>query len=220
MLQLASASIGDLALRDTKVIGDFTAGDHQITFLFKSSSGARGTKQQMDVPFTRIASFAPAAALVHTGDGTRFEITTFGASGDTVRRLVVDGFDERVTAELRLAHREYRVGRMRGSLREAFDSVLSQPMIYRSERPAYKRLIVDRGGRLWTCDYDLAIGDEKSWRVFDVDGSYLGSVSMPPQLHIIEIGNDYVLASRQQRDDMGTYSEVLDFALVARSRDP
>jgi hypothetical protein len=77
--------------------------------------------------------------------------------------------------------------------------------------PAYAQL-VDNDRNLWvsdaSLDWYLAQGFSRvpagpvAWRVFDRDGRWLGSVTMPPRFRPMDIGSDYVLGLWRDADDV------------------
>jgi hypothetical protein len=61
-------------------------------------------------------------------------------------------------------------------------------------------MLVDALGNLWVSDARVSSEDQQNWTVFDRNGRLLGTVSMPPELVVSEIGADYVIG--HQMDDL------------------
>ncbi len=59
--------------------------------------------------------------------------------------------------------------------------------------PVFSRLLVDEVGFLWAELYRFDIRAPVRWLVFSPDGEGLGSVDMPPELEVWQIGRDFVL---------------------------
>ena len=59
--------------------------------------------------------------------------------------------------------------------------------------PVFSRLLVDEVGLLWAELYRFDIHAPVRWLVFGPDGEGLGSVDVPPDLEVLQIGRDYVL---------------------------
>ena len=59
--------------------------------------------------------------------------------------------------------------------------------------PAFSRLLVDEVGWLWAELYRFDVRAPKTWLVFDPNGEGHGSVDMPPDLDVRQIGRDFVL---------------------------
>jgi hypothetical protein len=71
---------------------------------------------------------------------------------------------------------------------------------YADYLPAYSALRLDSEGNLWAEDYRIHTQSQSDWTVFDSTGRWLGTVSMPDGLQVLEIGRDYVLGLR--KDDL------------------
>ena len=59
--------------------------------------------------------------------------------------------------------------------------------------PVFSRLMVDETGWLWAELYRFQVRAPVRWLVFAPDGEGLGSVDMPPDLDVRQIGRDFVL---------------------------
>ena len=73
--------------------------------------------------------------------------------------------------------------------------------------PVFSRLLVDEVGWLWAELHRFDIRQPVRWLVFGPTGEGLGSVDMPPDLEIWQIGRDFVL---------GVWEDELDVAYVRR----
>lgn len=60
-------------------------------------------------------------------------------------------------------------------------------------KPVFSRLLIDDAGWLWAELYRFEVGAPVRWLVFDPRGEGVGSVDMPPELHLWQIGQDFVL---------------------------
>lgn len=77
--------------------------------------------------------------------------------------------------------------------------------------PFYQAAHLDRAGHLWVRNFAAPGEDDTSWSVFDQEGRFLGDVSMPVDLLVKEIGEDYVLGI--WRDDLDVeYVHVYELA--------
>jgi hypothetical protein len=73
---------------------------------------------------------------------------------------------------------------------------------YPNTFPAISNLIVDREDDLWVEHYPAGSDPTpNTWSIFAPDGRWLGDITMPPGLEILEIGRDYVLGV--WRDEQG-----------------
>jgi hypothetical protein len=69
--------------------------------------------------------------------------------------------------------------------------------------PTYEQLLVDRRGNVWMAEYRV-LEEAHVWQVFDPEGHWLGSVTLPDGGRISEIGEDYVLGVWRDEMDVET----------------
>jgi hypothetical protein len=73
-------------------------------------------------------------------------------------------------------------------------------------------LIVDVDGSVWVAQYvpSAAISSTpREWFVFDSAGEWLGTIPLPPNFDLYEVGSDYLLG--RSRDEAGVETiQVLD----------
>jgi 6-bladed beta-propeller protein len=83
--------------------------------------------------------------------------------------------------------------------RDVARRMLHQAATMPEHLPAYSGLFADPDGNLWV---EISIpGDSTTWlRGFGGDGRVLGDVRLPIELHVFEIGRDYVLGSYDAAD--------------------
>ena len=55
-------------------------------------------------------------------------------------------------------------------------------------------------GSVWVSEYRRPGDEQPRWKIFNVEGVYLGVVETPPRFYIFEIGSDYLLG--RWRDDL------------------
>ena len=60
-------------------------------------------------------------------------------------------------------------------------------------KPVFSRLLIDDAGWLWAELYRFEVLAPVRWLVFSPNGEGVGSVDMPPDLHLWQIGQDFVL---------------------------
>ena len=72
-----------------------------------------------------------------------------------------------------------------------------------STMPAYAPDIsLDVDGNLWVREYTGPGQARAPWSVFTESGRFLGTVDMPAGLSVLDIGGDYVLGLRRDKDDV------------------
>jgi hypothetical protein len=64
---------------------------------------------------------------------------------------------------------------------------------YPEVAPRYDRLMVDSEGYIWVGRYILPAETVRSWDIFSATGERLGRMDTPAQVHVEEIGKDYLL---------------------------
>lgn len=136
------------------------------------------------------------------GNGERPEVEVHGPGG-TLR--LVRWPDERpeVTPEDIAAERQARLDWIRtlppdqAAERRRTLEALPDPDRF----PAHGSLRTDAHGSLWVQEYPVPTGGADRWRVFDPSGILLGTVALPKDLRVLEIGDDDLLALH--RDDLG-----------------
>ncbi|MFO8173409.1 MAG: HTH domain-containing protein [Longimicrobiales bacterium] len=141
-------------------------------------------------PFARGFSVAPGSDSWYYGSTEAFEIEAYSRAGELERLIRRDVPAQPVTSQ----HLEA----WQHETREAFRWV---PAVFREWHanlppretlPAYGDFIVDEDDHLWVAEYSPE-DQPVTWSVFDPDGSFLGSVEVPPGGTITQIGSDFVL---------------------------
>lgn len=59
--------------------------------------------------------------------------------------------------------------------------------------PPVSAMVADVGGNVWVQPHPRAASPNPAWRVYRGDGVWLCTVVLPPYVHVLEIGDDYVL---------------------------
>jgi hypothetical protein len=152
------------------------------------------------------SSTATGEDVLYYGYGPAFEIQTIGFDGSqraSIRRAyqpipITDADLEAFKAEMRAALPEER--------HPAVERIFDEQDVP-ATMPSFRRMEVDALGHLWVLEYDEArpifnpfpgaptrAADRASrWSVFDEEHSFLGTVAVPPELRITQIGRDFVL---------------------------
>lgn len=69
------------------------------------------------------------------------------------------------------------------------------PSRRRNAARRYSALVLDTRANLWVEHFRLPDAVEPAeWSVFDQTGRWLGVVDLPPDLDVLEIGEDYLIA--------------------------
>ena len=146
-------------------------------------------------PFDRSAFDFLWGDLVVITTNDRYEIRAYRPDG-SLARIIRRAHEAR--APTRGDLRDY-VARQDPDRPEALDAVGDMPLV--EAFPAFASVRVDRLGYLWVREYRLPGEQHRLWTVFDPEGRVLGLVEMPGSFSVEEIGEDYILGTRD--DELG-----------------
>lgn len=136
------------------------------------------------------------------GDASAPEIEVHGLDGSLrlvrwePRNLTVDLADAEAARQARIEWIESRISPPRQTVQLRAQQAVPEP----TEYPPYLGFLADTEGNLWVQEYPRPTADSAVWLVFDPDGRELGTVTLPKDLRIFEIGGDYLLTLF--RDDL------------------
>jgi hypothetical protein len=141
-----------------------------------------------DFTFARTVNAFPQGGSIYAGDGRANEFGVYSMTGKLLR--IVRWKDELLPITREMAEKS--------GPRPAAGSGASMPAIpprpAGSTLPAYRRIQVDAGGRVWIEDYRTG-RDVAGWTVFDPSGLLLGRVDVPKlgeYLELVSVGRDQV----------------------------
>jgi hypothetical protein len=168
------------------------------------------------LPFTGSVSYGGALGVASgdlyvfaPADAHRLEVY----DGAGALRTVIDGVVEptRVSDiyDDFLAHIDNWMRPLDPARARSFLGVLREDLPLLEHVPAYQALHVDALGHIWAerfhrvanQDYTLPGARPGIHDVFDPDGIWLGTIELPPDLGVLEIGDDYLLG--RDRDALG-----------------
>ena len=145
------------------------------------------------------------ASVLDTHDGRLFvgssdhmQIEELNSAGDTVRILRIPDFPLALTAEQVEAERDARLDIPlppgATSLPPFFVQAI-EDMPSPATRPAYAAMLVDPTGAVWLRPFrgTSEDGGPEHWLVLGPDGAWLGSVEIPEDFRVMEIGVDEIL---------------------------
>jgi hypothetical protein len=140
--------------------------------------------------------------LVYVGDGTSLEYHILGEDGAVRRVARIPGYDLEVSESVRDSMRAAMLQQeMPPFLRPTQEAMANS---IPTRRPAYSGLLVDPNGFVWLAEYGASpvfSPEPRPWLVFDPRGAWLGTVDLPPNFDLFEVGEDYVLG--RARDELG-----------------
>lgn len=147
-------------------------------------------------PFSRRSFRFAWGDLVVIATNDRYEIRAYRPDGSLAR---IVRRDHEVRAPTRGDLRD-AVARQNPDRPEALDAVGDMPLV--EAFPAFASVLVDRLGYLWIEEYRLPGDTRRLWTVFDPEGRALGLVEMPGSFRVREIGEDYILGTRDDELDI------------------
>jgi len=147
-------------------------------------------------PFRRSSFEFTWGDLVVITTNDRYEIRAYRPDGSLAR---IVRRDHEVRAPTRGDLRD-AVARQNPDRPEALDAVGDMPLV--EAFPAFASVHVDRLGYLWVREYRLPGERHRLWTVFDPEGRVLGLIEMPGSFSVEEIGEDYILGTRQDELDI------------------
>jgi hypothetical protein len=87
-------------------------------------------------------------------------------------------------------------------------------LVFPDYLPVYETLLPDSEGFLWVKPYTPQWERGGDWWVFDSSGRWLGSIPVPDSLTLLDVGEDYILGTVRDEQDV---ERVLMFSLDRRS---
>jgi len=144
------------------------------------------------VPFARTAQLAVTSDRIVTGNGSRYELAVYTPDGVLTalyRRTLplVKLTDARVRA-----YRDSIVALYPEQRRPALRRGLEAAPVPEYE-PAFSELLVDALENVWVRRTGEHPPGKSPWDVFDTEGRFLGTVGVPADLRVAQIGEDFVL---------------------------
>lgn len=153
--------------------------------------GGTRSATRRPAPFARETFVAVRGSRLWVADNERYEVRVYSAGGRLARIIRRIAPATPVSDSARQAIRDDFVRRARSTYGADSALRIAERLPFPSTLPAFAGLLVGRGGETWLRHGDP--GHESTWTVFDRDGRLLGDVSLPPDLDVLEIGDDYVL---------------------------
>lgn len=172
-----------------------------------TSEGGRGLRIEA-LPFGRRTVMALSGDDLYVGTGEDAGIRLVGRDGAMSEVLRVPAARKQVTgADIDAYWKNLvDVGERRGA--RSGDVRPGGNIPYPDELPPYVALNADRAGRLW-------IGESRrprewehpaTWWVYSPDGRLTATIQLPPRLHVLDIGEDWLLARERDRAERETVS--------------
>jgi hypothetical protein len=183
-------------------------GRQRISVQLRSSSIETVVLPRVETMFAIVPSVATDEMHFYFVDGGSYELTEFDTAGALQRVIRVSQAPFPVTPQ--------DIARWRDSTpQESWTPFLAEHAP--KTMPALRRVLSDHAGRMWVEEFPHPTARTAIWTAFTPDGSRLGSVRVPIDLHVLEWGRDYLLASRL-RADATEDAELFDLSVVGARR--
>jgi len=164
-------------------------------------TGPGGRFERRGRPFGRESAFAAAGDRFYAADNERYEIRAYSMTGQVMQIVRKQSAQPPITdADVRAFEDSILRGSSeldRHQLLILLDRLPPHPETY----PAFAaELHVDADLHLWVRESTPRGTQESVWSVFSSEGELLGSVGLPVQVRLLDLGIDYLLVLR--RDDL------------------
>ncbi|MBB4635185.1 hypothetical protein [Longimicrobium terrae] len=168
------------------------------------SPDGRGFRLQ-SLPFGRRTVMAISGNDLYVGTGEDAAIRAFGLDGSSRHLLRVPADRKRVAAADINQYWKRLV--TSGSSRDG-EGPPPGEIPYPDALPPYAALNVDRAGRLWVGESRLPREWDQpaTWWVFRPDGALAATIRIPGRMHVLEIGEDWLLGREMDADERETVS--------------
>ena len=138
---------------------------------------------------------------LYIGSGRQLHVQVFSLDGRLTRVIHWSGTVREVDGRLQDAYKDHIRNSMEGEFRALGEAKL-EGIVFPEHLPVYLSLLVDATGHLWVEQYRAPWDEERHWWVFDPSGRWLGEPTVPVDLTIREVGEDYVLGVRLDENDV------------------
>jgi hypothetical protein len=144
-----------------------------------------------DEPFGPVIALDAARDRVYVGAGDRYLIDERAVDGALIRRIVVCDEPEPVTDDQYDAYVAELLAGTRPTAR-LYEERAHANISRRQIAAAHADLFVDAVDRLWVRNLPMP-GRRPVWRLFDSRGRWLGDIELPPNLELVDAGEDWAL---------------------------
>ena len=144
-------------------------------------------------PFGRSTPMEVSGDGFYAGTQDVFEVGYYDLRGNLKTLLRWPGTDQLVTDEHIAAYRSSYLGRTRSENARRSAEEWLESATFPEQLPAYGDLVDDDEGNLWIEEYHPRWETFRRWTVFDSDLRMLGTVDMPGNFVVHQIGSDFVL---------------------------
>jgi hypothetical protein len=144
------------------------------------------------LPFAHNTRVTWNADRIFVGETERREIQALDYAGKIVMLIRWDSDPVPVTRNDRNQFESFSLNRARTN-RKAHARRWLDVISYPEAKPPFKEVTTDRVGRLFVQNWDTFGSETVDWLVFRTDGHLTATFTVPSDLQLLEIGDDYVI---------------------------
>jgi hypothetical protein len=157
---------------------------------------------RLHAPFALARQVAQSGDSIFAGNGADFSIQVIDARGDLTSLWRVHTPARRVSAADIDQDRQSILQRARTDAQRRGIERTYQTVPIPEIMPAYSKFVVDQAGNLWVQEYRAAQDQVSKYLVFSSQGAIKARVTVPGDLNVHQIGDDYILGVRTDEADV------------------
>lgn len=162
-------------------------------------------KEIFSFSFNLPYSHSPVSAVyqnkAYIGTSDRFDIHVYTPTGKLNRIIQLVGVvDLHLSKEEIEADKNVTIGYFDDPDIKKRQAKLLSNMPDSKSKPAYSSMIIDNAGNLWIGEHLPNRKNSIVWWVFNQDGQYLFEIKIHNNILVYEIGNDYILGKKLDKD--------------------
>lgn len=165
-----------------------------------------------DAPFARRAYVSVAGERLYVGDSGSGRITVYSPRGVPAATLRSPLAPWRIQGPDVAEYRERQLAQIQDPERRREMQATLDAAPVPDLSPAFGGLAVDPEGNVWVQAYPRPADETVTWAVLGHDGAQRAEIRVPRPLQVMEVGRDYLLATR--KDDLGV--ETVELYTVTR----
>lgn len=162
-------------------------------------------------PFGRRTVFAVAGQGFYAGSQDDFEVGYYDKGGTLTALVRWPGHDRSVTPDHVANYERHELDNVSNENQRREVARYVSEQVYPDLLPAFGDMLVDRVGNLWVEAYHLGWEATRRWIVFDRAHRMLGTVEVPGDFLVLQVGDDFMLG--RTWDEFDVESIVL-YALI------
>lgn len=183
-------------------LGETSGSEMVLTTSGRSATGQPTMIMFMPPPLGRSAPYGATGSHFVWGDNASPEVRFHAPDG--ALEIILRWSPPAIPVDAALLEQLKQAALTRATTEQARERIEGQ---YAAGSPApvvpyFSRLLADPEGHLWVQAFAPFQTDSVRFHIFDAEGQYLGSRSLPPRHRVLEIGTNHILTVWQDDDDL------------------